>query len=148
MAAEIMNRGRPCSCGNRGCLERYVNLDAILEDARQAATASGIEPPDSLEALARRYPGEPALLESVKASAQLLAFGLYSVMCSSGMRRIVLGGGIEVMGDTFLREVYRALCSRTSLIRHIDLSYAQAGPNADVLGVAEHYLDKVFTITM
>ena len=141
-------RGRPCSCGNRGCLERYVNLDAILEDARQAATASVIEPPDSLEALARRYPGEPALLESVKASAQLLAFGLYSVMCSSGMRRIVLGGGIEVMGDTFLREVYRALCSRTSLIRHIDLSYAQAGPNADVLGVAEHYLDKVFTITM
>ena len=141
-------KGKPCSCGNRGCLERYVNLDAILEDAQQAARASDIEAPDSLETLARRYPDEPALLEAVKASAQLLAFGLYSAMCSSGMRRIVLGGGIEVMGDVFLREIYHALCSRTSLIRHIDLSYAQAGPNADVLGVAEYYLDKVFTITM
>ncbi len=141
-------KGRPCPCGNCGCLERYVNLNAILEDAQQAANAAGIEPPESLEALARRYPEEPALLEAVKASAQLLAFGLYSVMCSSGMRRIVLGGGIEIMGDVFLREVYHALCSRTSLIRHVDLSYAQAGPNAEVLGVAEHYLDKVFTITM
>jgi hypothetical protein len=30
----------------------------------------------------------------------------------------------------------------------VDLTYAQAGPDADILGVAEHYLDKVFTITM
>ena len=120
----------------------------MLEDAQRAAEAAGIDPPDSLEALARHSPDEPALLEAVKQSAQLLAFGLYSVMCSSGMRRIVLGGGIEVMGDVFLREVYHALYSRTSLIRHIDLSYAQAGPNAEVIGVAEHYLDKVFTITM
>ena len=141
-------RGRPCYCGNRGCLERYVNLNAILDDARQAAEAAGIAPPESLEELARRYPDEPALLEAVRNSAQLLAFGLYSIMCSSGMRRIVLGGGIEILGDIFLREVYHALCSRTSLIRHVDLSYAQAGPDAEILGVAEHYLDKVFTITM
>jgi len=141
-------RGRPCPCGNRGCLERYVNLNAILDDAREAARAAGIEPPESLEALARRCSDEPVLRESVKQSAHLLAFGLYSVMCSSGMRRIVLGGGIEVMGEVFLQEVYRALCSRTSLIRHVDLTYAQAGPDADILGVAEHYLDKVFTITM
>ena len=141
-------RGRPCYCGNTGCLERYVNLNAILEDARQAAQAAGIEPPESLEALARRYPAEPALLEAVRQSARLLAFGLYSVLCSSGMRQIVLGGGIEVMGDIFLREVYHALCSRTSLIRDLDLSYAQAGPDAEILGIAEHYLDKVFTITM
>lgn len=141
-------KGRPCSCGNRGCLERYVNLNAILDDARQAAQAAGIEPPESLEALAKRYPDEPALLESVRESARLLAFGLYSVMCSSGMRRIVLGGGVEIMGDGFLKEVYRALCSRTSLIRHVDLTYAQAGPDAEILGVAENYLDKVFTITM
>ena len=141
-------KGRPCCCGNRGCPERYVNRDVILDDAQQAARAAGIEPPESLETLAERYPDEPALLESVKQSAQLLAFGLYSVMCSSGMRRIVLGGGIEIMGDGFLREVYRALCSRASLIRHVDLTYAQAGPDADILGVAEHYLDKVFTITM
>jgi len=139
--------GRPCPCGNRGCLERYVNLSAILEDARQAAGKAGIEPPETLEELAVRYPDEPALLESVRQSARLLAFGLYNIMCSSGLRRIVLGGGIEALGQPFLEEVHRALMSRTLLIRYLDLSYAQAGPDAEILGVAAHYLDKVFTIT-
>ena len=62
-------RGRPCYCGNTGCLERYVNLNAILEDARQAAQAAGIEPPESLEALARRY---PAPTRSARKSSHVL----------------------------------------------------------------------------
>lgn len=143
----IDHMGRPCPCGNRGCLERYVNLDLILEDAQAAAREAGIDPPDSLETLARRYPNEPALLESVQHSARLLSFGLYDVMCSSGMRRVVLSGGIEALGEPFLREVYGALRARRLLIRHVDLSYAQAGPDAEIIGIAHHYLDKVFTVT-
>ena len=141
-------QGKPCRCGNRGCLEQYANLSAILESAREAAREAGIELPESLEALADRYPGEPALLESVKRSAQLLSYGLYSVMCSAGIRHIVLGGGIEILGDIFLQEVYNALMSRSLLIRHVILTYAQAGPDAEILGLAEHFLDKVFSITM
>ena len=141
-------QGRPCPCGNQGCLERYVNLNAILEDAREAALGAGIKPPETLSDLAQRYADTPALMASVRRSAQLLAFGLYSIMCSTGMRRVVLGGGIEILGEPFLQEVYHALMGRTLLIRRLDLSYAKAGPDAEILGVAEHYLDKVFTITV
>ncbi|MBQ8110241.1 MAG: ROK family protein [Clostridia bacterium] len=140
-------KGRPCPCGNVGCLERYVNLCAILEDAKQAAEAGGIEPPQSFAALAERYESEPVLLASVNHSAALLASGLYSAMCGAGMRRVVLGGGIEALGEAFLREVYRAVCTRKMLIHHLDLSYAQIGPDAESIGIAHHFLDKVFTIT-
>ena len=139
--------GPLCSCGNRGCLQNYVNLNAILKDARQAAAEAGIEPPESLEALAARYPAEPVLAASVERSAQYLAFGLYGILCTSGIRRIVLGGGIDVLGEGFLREVYHALCSRSFLVRHLELSYAQAGPDSESVGVAQHFLDKVYTIT-
>ena len=125
-----------------------MNLNAILEDAREAAIGAGIEPPETLSDLAQRYADTPALMASVRRSAQLLAFGLYSIMCSTGMRRVVLGGGIEILGEPFLQEVYHALMGRTLLIRRLDLSYAKAGPDAEILGVAEHYLDKVFTITV
>ena len=118
-----------------------------MDDAAEAARAAGAEPPQSLEALAKRCDDEPALLEAVRESARMLAAGLYSIMCSSGIRRIVLGGGIEALGAPFLDEVERALYKRSLLIRTVDLSYAQAGPDAEILGVAEHYLDKVFTIT-
>ena len=33
----INYRGRPCSCGGRGCLERYVNIDAVRERIAEAA---------------------------------------------------------------------------------------------------------------
>ncbi len=144
----IDSDGRPCSCGNRGCLERYVNQSAILEDARAACEKVGLEPPASLEELGKRYPGEPELNAAVMNSARLLATGLYSILCTSGMRRIVLGGGIEALGEPFLREVYRNLMIRNVLIRHLELSYAQAGPDAESVGLAQYFLDKVYTITM
>ena len=140
-------QGRPCFCGNTGCLERYVNQVAILEDARTACDAAGLEAPATLEALAQRYPVEPALNAAVMNSAHMLASGVYSILCSSGMRRVVLGGGIEVLGEPFLQELHRALCTRSVLIRHLDLSYAQAGPDAESLGLAQYFLDKQYTIT-
>ena len=140
--------GRPCLCGNTGCLERYVNRAAILEDARKACEEAGLEPPATMEELGRRYPNEAALNAAVMNSARLLAFGLYSILCSSGMRRVVLGGSIEALGEPFLMMVYDALLTRPQLIRFVDLSYAQAGPNAEIFGIAQHFLDKVFTVTM
>ncbi len=139
--------GRPCACGNRGCLERYVNQSAILEDARAACEQAGLESPATLEELGRRYPDEPALNAAVMNSAHMLASGLYSVLVSSGLRNVVLGGGIEFLGEPFLREVRRELKKRDVLIRHLELNYAQAGPDAECVGLAQYFLDKIYTIT-
>ena len=139
--------GRPCPCGNKGCLERYVNQSAILNDARKACKAAGLEPPGTLEELGRRYADEPALNASVMNSADMMAAGLYSVMVSSGLRRVVLGGGIEVLGEPFLQALRQALKHRVVLIHQLDLSYAQAGPGAESVGLAQYFLDKIYTIT-
>jgi len=144
----LMYGGRRCPCGNEGCLERYVNQSAILEDARAACEAAGTEAPATLEALARRYPDEPALNAAVMNSAHMLASGLYSVLVSSGLRRVVLGGGIEVLGEPFLRELRRELKRRDVLMRHVYLDYAQAGPDAESVGLAQYFLDKIYTITV
>ena len=141
-------KGKPCRCGNRGCLEGYVKLSAILESAQQAARAAGIEEPRDFEALAARYADEPALLASVGESAELLGFGLYNLLCGTGMRNLVLGGGITALGKPFLEALYHSLMKRTMLVRDLNLNYAQAGPDAEALGIAHYFLDKVFTITM
>ena len=141
-------QGKPCYCGSAGCLERYADLDAILEDARQAAREAEIAPVDDMEALARRYTEEPVLLNVVRRSAQLLAAGLYGILCSSGIRHLVLGGGIEILGETFLQEVYHALMRRAMLVRRLELSYAHNNEDAELVGLAEYFLDKVYSITM
>lgn len=140
--------GLPCVCGNTGCLERYVNQNAILENAQKACADAGLEPPPSLEALAERYLDVLAVAQTLDHAADLLAHGLYSALCVSGVRRVILGGGIEVLGERFLRRLYRDLCARSLLIRHLDLSYAQLGADSDSIGLVQYYLDKHFTITI
>lgn len=139
-------QGRPCHCGNRGCLERYVNQDTLLEDAQKACVEAGTQPPADLKEAARRCADEPALMAALQNSARLLAFGLYNLMCSSGMNHIVLSG-IEALGDAFLEEVRRALMERTLLVCRLDLSWAQAGRDSRNVGICQYFLDKVFTIT-
>lgn len=139
-------QGRPCPCGNRGCLERYVNRDLLLEDAQRACAEPGAEPPKDLAELAARCADEPALLASVQNSARLLAFGLYNLMCSSGINHIVLSG-LEPLGEPFLAEVRKALMSRTMLVCQLNLDYAQAGPDARNVGICQFFLDKLFTVT-
>lgn len=139
-------QGRPCPCGNRGCLERYVNRDTLLEDAQKACAEAGTPPPADLKEVAKRCASEPALMAAMQNSARLLAFGLYNLMCSSGMNHIVLSG-IEALGDAFLSEVRKALMERTMLVCTLNLAWAQAGRDSRNVGISQFFLDKVFTIT-
>ena len=140
-------RGRACPCGNRGCLERYVNLNAILEDARSACATEGIPGPESFEALARDFQGVPCVRAALDEAAERLAFGIYSVLCASGIRRFVLGGGIELLDDAFLERVRACVLERTLLTGHLHMTYAGIGPEGDSVGLAQYYLDKAFCVT-
>ena len=123
-----------------------ATLDALLDDARRACVEAGAEPPASLEEAARRCADEPALMASLQSSARLLAFGLYNLICSSGIKNIVLSG-VELLGEPFLSEVRSALLERKLLVEHLNLGFAQAGPDPRNVGICQYYLDKIFTVT-
>ena len=140
--------GRPCACGNRGCLERYVNLNTILQECQEACESIGTEVPETFEALAERFQGLPAVEDRLLKAAGYLATGIYNMICATGIQRIVLGGGIELLGEGFLEQLREKVCSHTRLFSdELNLDYAAAGSQADDVGLAHYYLDKVFTIT-
>ena len=68
-------------------------------------------------------------------------------MCVTGIRRVVLGGGIELLGPDFLQMVSERVRSRTLLTRHMRMSYARSGPDGESVGIAQYFLDKAYTIT-
>ena len=141
-------RGRPCACGNRGCLERYVSLDAILDDARKTCLAEGIDPPETFDAFSTRYPESPAMAKVVRDAAEYLACGIHNMMCATGIQRIVLGGGVEILGEPFLESLRESVQIRSALFcDNLNLTYAGVGSGADGEGFAHCFLDKVYTIT-
>lgn len=141
----IDQNGLPCRCGNRGCLERYVNQNTILKLAAEALSSAGIAPPDDFEALAH-YISLPCMTGFLDDLAQKLTFGIFSMMCATGIRRIVLGGGIEALGDELLFRLRSLISQRRVLAKHFQLDYALTLPSEDSLGLAMYYLDKVFTV--
>lgn len=140
--------GAPCKCGNRGCLEQYANQNAILDRVRAACAAAGKPLPErfsDLEGIYERVPEARAALDDI---AEKLAAGIYAVVCVMGIRRIVVGGGIETLGEAFLETLRCSLRSRRLLAGKVEMSYGRAGADGDSAGLAHYFLDKAYTISL
>ena len=140
--------GSLCNCGNRGCLENYVNQNAIFASVA-AACAAASEPVPSdfseLDGIYERSPAARAVLDDV---AEKLGIGIYTMICATGIRRIVVGGGIEILGEGFLEQLRRCTSKRHHLTRHMCMSYARVGADGDSAGLAHYFLDKAYSITL
>ena len=148
----INHRGRPCVCGSRGCLEQYVSQNAIFERMTQALSfhASDILPADkreiTLEMIGKAYDaGEKEVVKVINEVAEQLFVGLCSIVCMTGIRRILLGGGIERLGTGFLVKL-RTLAEnmRPDYRNCLSIGYGHLDESAVGLGTAQYYIDKVF----
>ena len=80
-------------------------------------------------------------------AAQLFA-GIYSVVCVTGIRRVIIGGGIERLGGSFLQRLRSMSGQRCgNLLMHgLTFDYGHIPPEDSGLGLAEYYIDKRFEI--
>ena len=147
----INAEGKRCVCGNRGCLEQYVNMDAIEERARRAMSDGEAGDRVTLESIGKAYEsGHAAVVRVVDDIAEKLFRGIYSAICLTGIKRIVIGGGIERLGEGFLRKL-RSFTEENGgrmLMRNVTIDYTRSGVSSDALGIASYFLDKIFSITI
>lgn len=152
--------GRPCPCGNSGCLERYVNINAIIETVREAVAQdrSGahvqllrrlLESP-TLECIGEAYDaGVESICKALDDIAEKLFTAIYCTVNVTGIKCVVIGG-IERMGMGFLNKLRSFTNDRQGQIwvRGMRIDYPQTSAQADSVGLAQYYMDKVFTITV
>lgn len=139
--------GAPCACGSRGCLEEYVSMGVI--ERRVAAVWSGADArPTLAQAGAAFDAGEANVTRVIDEVADVLSFGVHAAMSMVGIRRIVLGGGIEQLGEGFLERLRTKIKSRGVLARYFDITYARVGADGDCLGIAQYFLDKAYGISV
>ncbi|MDD4079984.1 MAG: ROK family transcriptional regulator [Eubacteriales bacterium] len=141
-------KGKRCACGQRGCVEQFVTIDALTERVQKALNLK--ELPTVAEIGEQCLKGNPIACEIVDDVAAMLFTAIFSTVCVSGIKRVVIGGGIEQLGDYFLDQLraFPRNNPRNKLARDIDISYARSGLYGDIRGIAQFYLDNVFTITM
>lgn len=138
-------RGRPCPCGGRGCLERYVGFDAIC-DAMRAHTGTQ----QSVAEIAKRFRNhDPAAVAVMSDVAEKLTFGLANLMSVFRMDQIILGGGIPQFGAEFLEMLRNkwAQCPIRGTLRPVQIRYSMLDAYGDLLGVARYTMEQLWKKT-
>ncbi len=124
--------GEQCSCGKRGCLERYASAAAI---ARRYADAGGVPGISAEEVLARADDDQIARrvwAEAVEALA--LAFTTCTMLLDPAL--IVIGGGLSAAGDALLEPVREELAKLVPWREPPPVRLSPLGARAGLLGAA------------
>ena len=150
----VESGGRPCACGNCGCLERYVNVDAFLSSVREEIERHGGDAFTQLlenltfEEIGCAYDaGVAPVCAALDRIAEKLFIGINNAVNITGIRCVVIGG-IERIGEGFLKKLRSFLDGRGSrmLMRGVRIQYPKTSPQADSIGLARYFIDKLFAI--
>lgn len=112
--------GKPCGCGQRGCLEQYASGTALLNNAKDLVN-SGVEKAKRLLELSGRaenldgqmifeaiQENDPAALELLEELGTNIGIAIASMVAILDPEVAVIGGGVSLLGDRLLQPIRRA----------------------------------------
>lgn len=146
--------GKRCFCGNRGCLERYINYKTVLEQVVETIKSGeesiitelcgGDYSTLNYQMLAQAYDlGDSVVSHVLNKVAKYLVFGISNMICAINSNNVVLGGGIEDLGPRFLSTVCNdlKLYGYNKGLKKVRVNYATKQDYCACLGIAKYFLD-------
>lgn len=130
--------GRLCKCGNRGCLEAYASIPALLEDTAFSSWSDLIDNVD-------KNPEARRLLDQ---EALYLSAGLINLLNLIPADTIYLSGDIcyryDLLAQRLQREINAKALDRSK--RNIKIYPSSQDPNVGILAAADVVFSKFFTV--
>ena len=139
----VVPNGRQCSCGKRGCLERYASGTALPDtcaDLRGSYETSLLDDPTGKEITQAARRGDPLAVAVMEDFSQWLGQGLSIVADVLDPELIVLGGGVSQDADLYLEGAAQAMGQDIVGAGHRPLARvatAELGSAAGMIGVAD-----------
>lgn len=117
----VVDGGRPCKCGQVGCLEMHAAGPGI---AKNYAELGGAQPADCKVIAERARAGEKIALDTFEMEGQYLGQVIATGVNLLNPKRVVIGGGVSLAFDLYADSLKRTLREQT---------YQTANPEVDVL---------------
>ncbi|MFE9925235.1 ROK family protein [Streptomyces sp. NPDC005774] len=149
--------GRPCACGNRGCLEAHFSGAALARDALEAAQqqlsaelASRLETNGTLSAVdvaAAAAAGDATAIDLIREGGSRTGQVIAGLVSFFNPGLVVIGGGVTGLGHTLLAAI-RTQVYRQSLplaTGNLPIVLGELGPTAGVIGAARLISDHLFS---
>ncbi|MEX2672975.1 MAG: ROK family glucokinase [Phycisphaeraceae bacterium] len=134
--------GRPCPCGQLGCLEQYASANAIARDAQrlldEGRSSQLPANPTSKDVFEAAQQGDAVSVEVLDTFADYLGVACVNLVRIFDPQVIVLGGGVVAAGATLTDRVRKVFDAQTWTIRpeQVVLKLASLGNDAGFIGAA------------
>ena len=136
--------GRPCSCGNRGCLECYASGSAIQKRGREVIdnyqtlvrdAGKGLTTQDILFAAEH---GHPQAQQVVAEAVAYLGMGIVNLIHLLGPQKVILSGGLSNAEALIVAPVKDFVKQRSyaNVAERVEIVRARLGEYAPMIGAA------------
>ncbi|MCZ8512083.1 ROK family transcriptional regulator [Paenibacillus filicis] len=129
----LETNGRPCSCGNKGCWERYASEQAVAGELG-LSYAPGI----TEELLRRMKEKDAEVLAALQQAGAYLGIGIGNMMHTLNPQMIVIGGSMSRYASWLHDSLQQSLQARFSYLSsfRVQVDYSQLGEDGCALGAA------------
>ena len=141
--------GIPCTCGRKGCLERYCSATALIRIAQEAVIQhhesmlwsvcdNNPEKLNGKNIFACAMKGDATALEVFDRYIHYLCLALSSIICMIDPQVIVIGGGLSKDGPFLLDAINKRIKGYLAFpeVPFADIKIATLGANAGFIGAA------------
>ena len=134
----INNEGEPCSCGNRGCYERYASMTALIKRVEEELDIKGINGKDIFD----RIPTDENISNIVDSWIDDIANGLVSLVHIFNPEIILVGGAVSEQKELFIDKLREKVMRKVMPNFSLDLKVesAKLGNDAGLVGALYYYL--------
>lgn len=119
----VVQDGRQCGCGRRGCVEQYSSGSAVVRAARKLAANEGPmgqrlrelsegQELTGLHVYTALLESDPGAVSLVRTAADYLAQAMGTIVAVLDPQVFVIGGGLSEAGDLILDPIREALGSQ------------------------------------
>ena len=136
--------GRPCNCGNRGCLERYSSGTGMIERALETYPEKFVDRPHQAETIFElAYAGDQDMLDLIRRVVEDLAVGIANAVSILSPEAVIISGGLCIHDELIIKPL-RELVNHYGYYswtrkKRLKIEQAQLGPEAPMIGAALLY---------
>lgn len=136
----INEGGEKCTCGGRGCFERYASTSALVRNYKKELVTDGNI--DGEKILQKVKDGNEIAIKVYDEFLNHIVTGLLSITYILNPELIIIGGGISNQGKPFFDEINRRFKQRgmESFTLHTQIVQAKLANDAGLIGAC--YLAK------
>lgn len=137
-------QGDVCQCGNRGCLQTFINGDAIVARAKQLGNE--LDELTAKQIYEEAQAGNQTYVQILEETGRIIGVGLTNLIHLVNPSKIVLGGGVMKSQSFLMPAILETIHNRalTSRAKETAVTVTKLGDDATLLGAVALLLVELF----